>query len=52
MNVFTPLRSAVAAHRTRALRHYCRLAIETMHPRFRWIEGGHGIVLTVNSGYE
>jgi len=35
-----------------ALAHHCRLAVETMHPRFRWIEAPHSIVLTVNTGYE
>jgi hypothetical protein len=40
-------------HRT-ALRHHCRLAIETMHPRFSWVDKrlGFSVVLTVNSGYE
>jgi hypothetical protein len=35
-----------------ALRHHCRLAIETMNPRFARAEPGFTIVLTVNSGYE
>jgi hypothetical protein len=35
-----------------ALEYPCLLAFETTHPRFRWMEGGHGIILTVNSGYE
>lgn len=35
-----------------ALRHHCRLAHETIHPRFAWVEGDHSIILTVNSGYE
>jgi hypothetical protein len=37
-----------------ALDHHCRLATETMHPRFaRVIFGGRfSVILTVNSGYE
>jgi hypothetical protein len=38
-----------------ALRHHCRLAEETMHPRFLTSNTGEPpltIVLTVNSGYE
>ena len=36
-----------------ALMHHCRLAGETMHPRFgRLIRAGISLVLTVNSGYE
>lgn len=37
-----------------ALEHPCRLAVETLHPRFpRLIRGGkYSVVLTVNSGYE
>lgn len=36
-----------------ALRHHCRLSIETMHPRFgRVLPLGFSVVLTVNSGYE
>lgn len=39
-------------HRT-ALAYHCRLSIETMHPRFMWVEPiGMSVVLTVNSGYE
>jgi len=38
--------------RLKARVHHCRLAMETVHPRFRWLDGGHGVVLTVNSGYE
>jgi hypothetical protein len=49
---FKSFASPLVAHRHVALQHYCRLAFETMHPRFAWIEGGHGIILTVNSGYE
>lgn len=36
----------------RALRHHCRLAVETIHPRFLTLAPGASIVLTVNSGYE
>lgn len=36
-----------------AIKHHCRLSIETLHPRFHWIEpNGISVVLTVNSGYE
>lgn len=35
-----------------ALRHHCRLAGETLQPRFRWVVGAISIVLTVNSGHE
>lgn len=36
-----------------ALRHHCRLAGETIHPRFgRVLPIGVSVVLTVNSGYE
>ncbi|HEX7926473.1 MAG TPA: hypothetical protein VF678_02710 [bacterium] len=38
---------------TIALRHHCRLAIETAHPRFAYrLDHGLSVVLTVNSGYE
>ncbi len=37
-----------------ALDHHCRLATETMHPRFcRLLNGGlYSAILSVNSGYE
>jgi hypothetical protein len=36
-----------------ALAYHCRLAIETMHPRFASrLIGGETAILTVNSGYE
>ena len=36
-----------------ALAHFCRLATETVHPRYRWtLPGGYSLVLTVNTGYE
>lgn len=36
-----------------AIRHHCRLSIETMHPRFAVIDpAGFSVVVTVNSGYE
>lgn len=35
-----------------ALDHHCRLAGETLHPRFRRADGFYNIVMTVNSGYE
>lgn len=40
-------------HQKRALRHHCRLSIETAHPRFAYGLGDTiSIVLSVNSGYE
>lgn len=51
-SAFKRVVSPIAEHRRRALQHPCRLAIETAHPRFNWMEGGYSIVLTVNSGYE
>lgn len=40
------------AQRT-ALAHHCRLASETVHPRFRHAFGlSENLILTVNSGYE
>lgn len=39
-------------HQQIALKHHCRLAAETIHPRFAYRAGRYGIVLTVNSGYE
>lgn len=36
-----------------AVEHHCRLAGETIHPRFgRSLRIGMSVVLTVNSGYE
>lgn len=41
------------AHQRTALRHHCRLALETVHPRFRYrVAPTVSVVLTVNSGYE
>jgi hypothetical protein len=37
-----------------AVAHHCRLAVETMHPRF-WAlgpGGAYSTIVTVNSGYE
>lgn len=39
-------------HQETALRHHCRLAGETRHPRFSWHTPMFTHVLTVNSGYE
>lgn len=40
-------------HQALALDRHCRLAVETMHPRYaRRLPGGLSVVLTVNSGYE
>lgn len=36
-----------------ALRHHCRLSVETLAPRFRRLDPrGFSVILTVNSGYE
>lgn len=37
-----------------AIRHHCRLAVETAHPRFLHVPTGlaYSIIVTVNSGYE
>lgn len=35
-----------------AISHPCRLAVETMHPRFNHRTGLTVVVLTVNTGYE
>lgn len=42
------------AHQQTALTYHCRLACETVHPRFGWLvhHGLYSVVLTVNSGYE
>lgn len=42
----------LAEQRRIALAHHCRLATETMHPRFAFFYGGASVLLTVNSGYE
>jgi hypothetical protein len=42
----------ITLHRATALQHHCRLAAETMHPRFWFTLRGASIGLTVNSGYE
>ncbi len=42
----------LAWQRRLALRHHCRLAAETVHPRFSWASPMFTHVLTVNSGYE
>lgn len=41
-------------HQRIALDHYCLLATETIHPRFRRVRPGglFSVVLTVNAGYE
>ena len=40
------------AHRI-ALAYPCRLAVETVHPRYkRFFGAGKSIILTVNTGYE
>lgn len=44
--------AAFAAHRATALRHHCRLAAETVHPRFAFLVDVASVLLTVNSGYE
>lgn len=35
-----------------AIHFHCRLACETVHPRFVRTYAGYSIVLSVNSGYE
>lgn len=35
-----------------AIEHHCRLACETLHPRFRTVSEMGTMILTVNSGYE
>lgn len=52
MKTFSSFVTPVVAHQRVALRHHCRLGIETAHPRFQWMERELSIVLTVNSGYE
>jgi hypothetical protein len=43
----------VNEHQRTALEHHCRLAVETIHPRFAWVVPKVAtVVLTVNSGYE
>jgi hypothetical protein len=49
---FGPGPSRAVTQRAVARAHHCRLAVETLHPRFRWVEPPYSIVLTVNSGYE
>lgn len=41
------------ARQETALKHHCRLAGETVHPRFAELrKDGISLILTVNSGYE
>ncbi len=35
-----------------AIEHHCRLAGETVHPRFKIYSRDHAAIVTVNSGYE
>lgn len=43
----------MTAAQATALEHHCRLACETIHPRFaRTRPDGANVILTVNSGYE
>ncbi len=41
-------------HHETALNFHCRLATETMHPRFARLvrNGSFSVIVTVNSGYE
>lgn len=39
-------------HQHNALRFHCRLAVETLHPRFAFQAETYSIILSVNSGYE
>ena len=34
-----------------AVTHHCRLACETLHPRFRAWDGMASTILTIDSGY-
>lgn len=48
-----PALRAMTGPQQRAIEHHCRLAGETMHPRFRrMMPAGYSVNLTVNSGYE
>lgn len=50
---FRTFKPRIAEQRVRALQHHCRLAAETTHPRFKWLDPrGFSVILTVNSGYE
>jgi hypothetical protein len=44
----------VTSQQSTALEHHCRLAVETIHPRFRHIDVAQhlSVIVTVNSGYE
>jgi hypothetical protein len=35
-----------------AIENHCRLASETIHPRYRRVEALYSVIVTVNSGYE
>lgn len=35
-----------------ALKHPCRLAVETVHPRFAQKAASYSLIVTVNSGHE
>ncbi len=53
MKAFRTMKNRLQRHREIALRHHCRLAAETTHPRFAWVDPrGFTVILTVNSGYE
>jgi hypothetical protein len=39
-------------HQHNALQFHCRLAVETLHPRFAWEGDTFSVILSVNSGYE
>jgi hypothetical protein len=39
-------------HQTTAIENHCRMAMETMHPRFIHRRGMVSVIVTVNSGYE
>lgn len=49
---FRGARDDLSARHQTALKHPCRLAAETAHPRFAFTFGGATVVLTVNAGYE
>lgn len=49
---FRGTRGDLSARHQVAMKHPCRLAAETAHPRFAFTFGGATVVLTVNAGYE
>jgi hypothetical protein len=53
MKPFRSFRNRLDEQRALALKFHCRLAAETAHPRFAWVDPrGFTVILSVNSGYE